>query len=213
MTAALTVTIDGWADGATIPGTFAFGVPAADGPMTFGPNRNPRIAWTGAPAGAKSFAIICHDPDVPSVADDVNKEGVSISADLPRVDFYHWVLVDIPASITEIAEGADSDGVTVGGKPAGPAAVGVRGLNSYTDFLAGSDDLKGDYAGYDGPCPPWNDTLLHHYHFTVYALDVETLGLGDRFGGGEALKAMEGHVLAEGAWMGTYTLNPAIGGT
>ena len=210
MTSELAVTIEGWADGAAIPGKFAFGVPAPDGPLTFGPNRNPRIRWSGAPAGTKSFAIICTDPDVPSVADDVNKEGVSIPADLPRVDFYHWVLVDIPASTSEIAEGADSDGVKVGGKPTGPTAIGVRGINSYTGFLAGNDDLKGDYGAYDGPCPPWNDSLLHHYHFTVYALDVETLGLSGRFGGGEALGAMAGHVLAEGSWMGTYTLNPTV---
>lgn len=212
MTATLAVKIDGWAHGEAIPEKFAFGVPAADAPMTFGPNRNPRINWSGAPAGTRSYAIICHDPDVPSVADDVNREGVSIPASLPRVDFYHWVLVDIPPSITEIPEGGDSDGVTVGGKPAGKTSHGVRGLNTYTDFLAGNTDLKGKYAGYDGPCPPWNDTLLHHYHFTVYALDVPSLDLGEEFGGAEALKAMEGHVLAQGTWMGTYSLNPAVRG-
>lgn len=210
MTHAFTVTIEGWADGAPIPEEFAFGVPADDGPMTFGPNRSPAIAWTGAPKGTKSFAIICHDPDVPSKADDVNKEGVTIPADLPRVDFYHWVLVDIPATITGLPIAADSDGVTVKGKPAGPTPYGVRGLNSYTDFLAGNADMAGDYGGYDGPCPPWNDEILHHYIFSVYALDVPSLGLADRFGGSQALQAMENHVLARGQWMGTYSLNPAL---
>lgn len=210
MTGQLAVTIDGWQDGAPIPGTFAFGVPAADGPMTFGPNRNPRISWSGAPQGTKSYAILCHDPDVPSVADDVNKEGVSIPESLPRVDFYHWVLVDIPPTTTDIAEAALCDGVTVGGKAPGPSAFGVAGLNDYTGFLAGSDDLKGDYGGYDGPCPPWNDLRLHHYFFTVYALDVASLGLTGRFGGADALAAMDGHVLAKGAWTGTYTLNAAV---
>jgi phosphatidylethanolamine-binding protein (PEBP) family uncharacterized protein len=70
--------------------------------------------------------------------------------------------------------------------------------------------MKGDYGGYDGPCPPWNDSIVHHYHFTVHALDVESLGLSGHFGGPEALKAMEGHVLARGEWVGTYTLNPAL---
>jgi Raf kinase inhibitor-like YbhB/YbcL family protein len=206
----LTVTIAEWADGAPIPGEFAFAVPADDGPMTLGPNRSPEIAWSGAPAGTKSFTIICHDPDVPSVADDVNKEGAIIPANLPRVDFYHWVLVDIPASVTGLPAGADSDGVTLKGKPAGATPNGVRGINSYTDFLAGNEDMGGDYGGYDGPCPPWNDELLHHYIFTVYALDVASLDLPARFGGGDALSAMDGHVLASGQWTGTYTLNPAV---
>ena len=70
--------------------------------------------------------------------------------------------------------------------------------------------MGGDYAGYDGPCPPWNDERLHHYRFTLYALDVPTLGLSSAFGGPEALAAMEGHVLAESSWTGTYTLNPSL---
>lgn len=210
MTDAFTVTIDGWADGAPIPEEFAFGVPAEDGPMTLGPNRSPAIAWSGAPQGTRSFVIICHDPDVPSKADDVNKEGVTIPADLPRIDFFHWVLVDIPSTVSGLPVGADSDGVTVKGKPAGATPNGVRGLNSYTDFLAGNPDMAGEYGGYDGPCPPWNDDILHHYIFSVYALDVPSLELPDRFGGPDALTAMEGHVLAKGMWMGTYTLNPAL---
>ena len=120
------------------------------------------------------------------------------------------MLVDIPSSLTMIAEGAVSDGVTVRGKPPGPGDIGVSGVNDYTGFLAGNEDLKGDYGGYDGPCPPWNDLRLHHYHFTVYALDVASLGLPDRFGGAAALAAMEGHVLAQGAWTGTYSLNPTV---
>lgn len=208
----LTVTIDGWANGDPIPEEFAFGVPAADGPMTFGPNRSPAIRWAGAPAGTKSFAIICHDPDVPSVADDVNKAGVTIPASLPRVDFYHWVLIDIPADRTGLAAAEDSDGVTPGGKPPGPTDHGVRGLNNYTDFLAGVEDMAGQYGGYDGPCPPWNDEIIHHYHFNVYALNVPTLGLEGTFGGPEALKAIEGHILAKGIWSGSYTLNPALRG-
>jgi hypothetical protein len=207
----LTVTIDGWANGAAIPGTFAFGVPGKEGPMELGPNHSPRIAWTGAPAGTQSYAIICHDPDVPSVPDDVNKEGRAVKADLPRVDFFHWVLVDIPAATTELPEGADSTEAKVGGKPAGKTEYGVRGLNTFTNFLAGSQ-MEGNYGGYDGPCPPWNDELLHHYIFTVYALDTPSLGLSGEFGGKEALSAMEGHILAKGDYMGTYTLNPALRG-
>ena len=70
--------------------------------------------------------------------------------------------------------------------------------------------MKGDYGGYDGPCPPWNDEIVHHYHFTVYALDVATLGLSGRFGGPEALKAMQGHILDQASWIGKYSLNPMV---
>jgi phosphatidylethanolamine-binding protein (PEBP) family uncharacterized protein len=51
---------------------------------------------------------------------------------------------------------------------------------------------------------------MHHYIFTVYALDVESLGLSGVFGGPEALAAMDGHILAKGSCMGTYTLNKRL---
>jgi Raf kinase inhibitor-like YbhB/YbcL family protein len=210
MTATLTVTIDGWKTGEAIPEEYAFCEPAEQGHVAMGRNRNPAIRWSGAPAGTRSYAIICHDPDVPSKPDNVNKEGVTVPADLPRVDFFHWVLVDIPAERTGIAAGEDSHRVTPGGKPKGKTDYGVRGINNYTDWFAGDDAMKGDYGGYDGPCPPWNDEIVHHYHFTVFALDVPTLGLVGRFGGAEARAAMQGHVLAEGTHIGTYSLNPAL---
>ncbi len=208
----LEVLIEGWPDGGAIPSEYAFGAPATIGHVAFGGNRSPAIRWSGAPSGTRSYALICHDSDVPSRPDDVNKEGRTVPADLPRVDFYHWVLVDIPARVTEIPAGGDSDGVTAGGKPAGRAMHGLRGINNYTDWFSGDPEMRGDYGGYDGPGPPWNDEVLHHYHFTVYALDVRALGLTGRFGGPEALAAMEGHVVAQGTWVGTYTLNPALRG-
>jgi len=159
----------------------------------------------------RSFALICHDPDVPSVADDVNQAGRTVANDLPRIHFFHWVMADIPAARRELAEGADADGVTPRGKALGATDNGVRGLNSYTDWFAGNPEMGGDYGGYDGPFPPWNDERLHHYVFTLYALDVETLGLSDRFGGPEVRAAVEGHVLATATWTGTYSLNPDVG--
>ena len=80
----------------------------------------------------------------------------------------------------------------------------------YTDWFANDDQMSGKYAGYDGPCPPWNDEAIHHYHFTVYALDVASLNLEEPFGAPEVLAAIEGHVLAQGECIGTYTLNPAL---
>lgn len=210
MTAKLDVIIDAWADGAPIPGEHAFGVPDPAARVRLSANRSPAIRWSGAPPGTRSFAILCHDPDVPSRPDHVNQEGVTVPADLPRVDFFHWVLVDISPEAAGLPAGADSDGVTAGGKAPGRTAHGVRGINNYTDWFAGDAKMAGDYGGYDGPCPPWNDEIHHRYHFTVYALDVAALDVPDRFGGPEALAAMQGHILASGSWVGTYTLNPAL---
>ena len=202
--------IPSFANDGPIPGEFAFCVPADEGPVIFTPNRSPHLRWSGVPSGAQSLAVVVVDPDVPSVPDDVNQEGRTVPHDLPRVDFYHWVLVDIPIDMDELLEGIDSDGVTEGGKAPGPTSHGVRGINNYTDWFAGDEQMGGDYAGYDGPCPPWNDERLHHYRFTLYSLDVPTLGLSGAFGGPEALAAMEGHVIAQSTWTGTYTLNPSL---
>ena len=198
-------------DNKPIPGEFAFCLPADEGHVCLGANRNPHLAWSQEPAGTKSFVILCHDPDVPSKGDDVNQEGRSVPADLPRVDFFHWVLVDVPAGTKEIAAGSFSTEVTPGGKP-GPEAVGGtrQGVNDYTAWFAGDDSMKGDYYGYDGPCPPWNDELLHHYVFTVYALDVERCPVEGRFDGHDVRKAIDGHVLAQMSLTGLYTLNPAV---
>ena len=72
----------------------------------------------------------------------------------------------------------------------------------------------GVYGGYDGPCPPWNDSIMHHYHFEVFALDVDSLGLSaEELSGPAALEAMAGHVLAAGSYVGIYSLNAAVTGT
>lgn len=206
----LAVTIEGMASGKAIPPDHAFCVPASQGHVTLGPNKSPKVSWTAGPAKTQSYAIIAVDTDVPSAATDVNKEGKTISSKLKRVNFYHWVLVDIPASVTSLDAGADSDGVTAGGKPPGRGKVGMRGLNNYTDWFASDEKMKGNYAGYDGPCPPWNDARRHHYRFTVYALDVPSLGLTGNFRAPDALKAMKRHVLAKGQVVGVYALNPAV---
>ena len=198
-----------FADGGRIPGEFAFCVidPAAH--VKLSENMNPDLRWSGLPAGTKSLALICHDPDVPSRGDDVNKEGRSVSASLARVDFFHWVLVDLPADTAPIARGEFSRGVTARGKPGPGAPRGAKhGINDYTAWFAGDKDMAGNYFGYDGPCPPWNDERVHHYVFTLYALDVATLPLGLAFSGTDARKAIAGHILAQAALTGVYSLNP-----
>lgn len=206
----LDVTVDGIADGGRIPAEYAFGVPGDGELFTFGPNVSPEISWSAGPAGTKSYAVIMHDASVPTVFDDANQEGRTIAADLPRMGFYHWILVDIPPATTSIARGAESDAVVPKGKPVGPADNGVRGANDFGMFMASNPDMAGDYGGYDGPAPPWNDEIVHEYHFTVYALDVESLDLSGAFGGKDALEAMAGHILARGSIKGLYTLTPSL---
>jgi len=190
---------------------FAFGKPDPDEHMSLSDNLSPHLKWTDSPEGTRSFAVLCIDPDVPSEADDVNQEGKTLPADLPRMNFFHWSLVDLTAGVSELTTGQVSQGVTVGGKQTPPGPAGTRqGLNDYTNFLAGSE-MEGRYHGYDGPCPPWNDERLHRYIFTVFALDIEQLDLPDDFTGHDVVKAIEGHVLDQASISGTYTLNPAIG--
>jgi Raf kinase inhibitor-like YbhB/YbcL family protein len=200
-----------FADGGVIPPEFAFGAMAAGTHVKLSHNRNPDFRWSGLPAGARSLVLLCHDPDVPSRGDDVNKEGRIVPASLPRVDFFHWILVDLPPDTPAIERAEFSEGVTPRGKPGPHAPRGARqGINDYTGWFAGDKDMAGNYFGYDGPCPPWNDVLPHHYVFTLYALDVARLGTAGLFGGADARKAMAGHVLAEAAVTGRYTLNPAV---
>jgi Raf kinase inhibitor-like YbhB/YbcL family protein len=202
---------DSFKDGQPIPGEYAFCVIDPKSHVTLSGNRNPHLAWDDVPAGTRSFALIGHDGDVPSKPDDLFKDDREIPATLPRVDFFHWVLVDVPADERSIAAGSYSKEVTPRGK-AGPATPeGTRqGINDYTGWFASDHDMNGDYYGYDGPCPPWNDSILHRYVFTLYALDVEGVAVDGRFTGPDVLKAIEGHVLAKAAITGTYTLNPRL---
>jgi Raf kinase inhibitor-like YbhB/YbcL family protein len=202
---------DSFNDGAPIPGAFAFAVIDPASHVALSSNRNPHLAWFEIPAETQSFVLICHDQDVPSCGDDVNKEGREVPESLPRVDFFHWLLTDIPASTREIAAGSHSDGVTPRGKPGPAAPDGLRhGVNDYTYWFATDPDMRGVYYGYDGPCPPWNDALLHHYVFTLYALDVPHLETQDDLNGAGIRAALAGHVLAEARLTGTYTLNPRL---
>ncbi len=87
---------------------------------------------------------------------------------------------------------------------------GRQGLNDFTGWFAGDPEMGGDYFGYDGPAPPWNDSVVHRYRFTVYALDVERLDVPAVFTGQDVRDAMDGHVLDEAFVEGTYTQNPRL---
>ncbi len=198
-------------DGQPIPHEYGFCVPDPENHASFGNNRNPHLAWSDIPANTLSLVLICHDPDVPSRGDAVNKEGRQVPADLPRVDFTHWVLLDLRPDRAGIAEGEFSSGVSTRGKPGPEGPDGTRqGVNNYTDWFEGDTDMGGDYYGYDGPCPPWNDSIVHHYHFTLYALDIARCPVEGRVGRERVLAAIDGHVLGQASIVGAYSLNPAV---
>ena len=160
---------DSFQDGQPIPAAYALGKPNPDTHVELSDNVNPHLAWSDLPEGTKSLALICDDLNCPTSPDNVNKEGVTVPADLRRTDFYHWALVDLSTDAAPITEGEFSRGVTAKGKDSAQGPRGTRqGLNNYTQWFEGDAEMAGNYIGYDGPCPPWNDELVHHYHFTLY---------------------------------------------
>lgn len=188
---------------------YAFGKHDADSHFALAGNVNPHLAWTDVPDDAKSFALICVDVDAPEDISDANTEGKTIPVDALRVDFYHWCVANIPLDVREIAEGAHSSGITPRGKDAGKVPGGGRaGLNDYTDWFAEDDDMSGEYGGYDGPAPPWNDERVHAYRFQVYALDVAKVKLEPDFDGDELMEAIEEHVIDTCEIIGLYAINP-----
>jgi len=99
---------------------------------------SPAVVWKSPPAGTKSFALTVYDPDAPTGS-----------------GFWHWLVFNIPASVTALAEGAGGDVKTLP-----PGAAMAR------------NDVGG--SNYLGPCPPVGDKA-HRYIFTVYALKTDKL--------------------------------------
>ncbi|MDO4905936.1 MAG: YbhB/YbcL family Raf kinase inhibitor-like protein [Lautropia sp.] len=202
---------DSFIPGAPLPERLAFARHDAVTRVALAENRNPHLAWEDVPEGTRSFVVICVDRDAPTVADDVNRPDREVPEDLPRADFYHWILLDLPAGTRHLEEGAYSHEVTSRGKAGPELPDGTRqGVNDYTQWFASDHDMNGDYYGYDGPCPPWNDARVHRYEFIVHALDVDRLAVDGRFDGRLVTQLIEGHSLGSAKIDGTYTLNARL---
>jgi len=195
-----------------IPDRCAFGIKDEEKHMALGSNKNPQLSWSEIPKNTLSLVLLCIDTDVPSSLDDFNKEGRTISKDLARVNFVHWVMVDIKPMNDRIEEGECSDGITPGGKqnPSGPEGS-RQGINDYTQFMSGDPEMEGNYFGYEGPCPPWNDELIHHYRFKLFACDFDQCPVEGAFTGADVKTALEGHIIDEVELTGLYSLNPVLG--
>ena len=193
-----------------LPSKYAFCKSNKKGGSKWSRNVNPKVMWSNVPPNTKSFALIMHDSKAPMKREHVNQKDKTIAKSMPRVSFFHWILVNIPASMDHIAQGADSKGVVKKGKSATQQPYGLRGLNSYSYWFNQDKKMQGKYAGYDGPCPPWNDEVVHEYYFTVYALDVERLSLPKNFSAPQVFRAMKGHVLTQAHAMAKYKTNTNI---
>lgn len=134
-----------------------------------GPNISPALSWSGAPAGTKSFAITVFDPDAPTGS-----------------GWWHWIVYDIAANVSEIKTGA---GIIRSLK----LPVGAKlGINDY-----GTKD-------YGGPCPPTGHGV-HHYVFTVFALGVATLDVPDSASSALIGFNLNGTALAKASFTALYS--------
>ena len=127
---------------------------------SYGQSISPPVSWSGAPRGTRSVALIIEDPD----------------ASTPQ-PFIHWMIWNIPGSVSGLAEGKLPDG-------------GRQGKLMYVGKV-----------GYFGPRPPAGGA--HHYHVQVFALD-QAPDAADGAERAALVAAMKGHVLASGETVGVY---------
>ncbi len=133
-----------------------------------GAGASPPLRWAGVPNGTRSLTLIVHDPDAPSG------------------DFTHWLVYDLPPTITALPAGQyDSRHFPLGG---------LEGRNSFGQI------------GFGAPCPPLGPP--HHYHFDLYAVRQPSLGLTAGASQAEVEAALQGKILAKASLTGTYGRRP-----
>jgi Raf kinase inhibitor-like YbhB/YbcL family protein len=137
-----------------------------------GGNKSPHLAWSGAPTGTKSFAVTCFDPDAPTGS-----------------GFWHWLVVNVPPEVNELALDAGNPKVRKLPKEA---------LQTRTDFGA---------PGYGGPCPPPGDHP-HRYLFTVFAVGADSLPVTADTSAATIGFELNFNTLAKAAIMGLYKRRP-----
>jgi Raf kinase inhibitor-like YbhB/YbcL family protein len=150
---AFAISSSSFPDGADIPKKFTCD----------GADVSPELSWTEPPPGTQSFTLIADDPDAPSGT------------------WTHWVLFDLPAATTSLAEGVSKIDELPGGER--------QGRNDFRKI------------GYNGPCPPPGKP--HRYFFKLYALNGK-LNLKPGASKQEVEHAMEGRILGKAEWMGKY---------
>ena len=164
---AMTLTVSGFADGADIPVKFSQAAPGA----APGEGTSPEIKWTNAPAGTQSFVLNMRDMDV--------------ARNKTTDDQAHWVVWNLPASTTSLAEGQPK---------------GAKLPNGAYQISATGQVYRGPGAGANGP--------KHHYMFEIYALDMPKVDVeptADAFETrANVMKAMQGHVLAKAVYGGLF---------
>jgi hypothetical protein len=111
------------------------------------------------------------------VATTSTSPGREVPAELPRVDFFPLGAggpAGGPGALPKASSAAASRPRQA--RAAGARATARHGLNDYTGWFAGDAAMAGNYFGYDGPFPPFNDSLMHHYVFTLYAWPAAAAG-------------------------------------
>ena len=151
----LAVTSSAFAAGAPIPATYG-----CKGSSSV----SPPLAWQGVPKDAKALVLILKDPDAPGGT------------------FIHWVVYNLPASVTGLGANVPPTEKLANG--------GLQGANALGQI------------GYKGPCPPPGSSP-HHYHFELTAVDV-TLSLNPGATAAQVEEAIKGHVKGSGELVGTF---------
>lgn len=176
-----------------IPAKYASCVTDGHGGKRYTKAISPPLQWQGAPKGTGSYVLLMADHSIPEQS-AMKGFYKSLPKTLPRETGYHWVLVNIPTKYSALPAGIGTSNI-------GQMQYGIEGINYFSRLG------HAIIGGYGGPCPPPNDSVVHHYVFTLYALDEANLDVpaSGGFTGEDVLAAIKGHVLAKAVLTGKYS--------